>query len=228
MRYVFVIFALVLVAAGPGLWAQEGAPAADLGGRDQLERVAGPFAETWIRPDADLARFHQIHFEVDTLQYRATDVSQDPSPRRSPDSKGYVLDSEDRQRFRETVTAAMVDELGGSKTVALVDAAGPGTLSIRASIFDIVVFVPPLPVGRVDVYPSEVGAATVRFELVDPDDGSLLASLEERRTIRPRGRIASEVPRTAVNRLTMWGEIGLWSRHAASDLLRFIASEQSS
>jgi hypothetical protein len=227
MKHVIAVLVLALVTPGIRLQAQEAVPTGDVSGRDQLVRASGPFDEVRVRPDADLARFSEVHLVVDTLQFSTADARRDSLPSTTPGSTGYVVSPEEQQRFREVVTAAMIDGLRGSKKLAVVESPSAATLSVRASLLDIVVFVPPLSFGLVDVYLSEIGTATVRFELVDPKDGTILATLEERRAIRARGRMGNDVSPIAVNRLTMWGDIEVWSRRAASNLLRFIVSRQS-
>jgi hypothetical protein len=207
--------------------AQEADPGLEITGADDLVKMKGRFKETWVRPDADFTRYGQLRLQVTELQYREVKGNPAQAPGPTDTRSEFALTEEEQERFRQVATEAFVDELGRSKKLQVVDESGPETLIVRASILDIVCRLPPITGTQVDMYPSTVGEATLRFELIDAENGVMQARLEERSSILPSGRIGYEISPRPVNRKLMWKDVDQWSRNGASDLRRVLNKAHS-
>jgi hypothetical protein len=126
---------------------------------------------------------------------------------------------ESKEKFAELVDEIIVKELGRSKLFEVVDEIGPGTLIVQASMLDIVSNVPPPAAGRVDIYLSAVGEATIAFQLIDAESGVIQATISERRRIQPPGTM-NTVSTIPTNQATVWADVARWARKAAVDLRR--------
>jgi hypothetical protein len=219
------VLALFLVTTCPQ--AQEATLAVEVTGNDQLVQEKGRFKDTRVHPDADFTRYSKLYLSVAELQFREVEAGPAETSGTIDDTRQFGLSKEEQERYRTVVTAAFADELGRSKKLQVVDDVGPNTLIVRASVLDIVSYIPPSSVGLVDVYPSTVGEATLRFELIDSETGVIQARFEERSEVLPPGRIMHEVSPVPVSRQTMWRDVDRWSRKGASDLRKVLKKAQS-
>ena len=120
---------------------------------DGLYPVKGSRAdEAWARPDVDLTQYSKIMLQSVGVEYRPGGES------------GRTFYSRSR---------------GGPYEVT---ESGPDVLLIRGGLLDVVSYVPPDAVGgRVDVYLSQVGEATLVLELRDSITEAILARAVDRR-----------------------------------------------
>jgi len=222
MSTTVLLLALGLTLGARCPLAQEAAPAVKISGGDELVREQGRFSETWVRPDADFSRYRTLNLWIAELQFREEGARRLGTAGVIDSTGAFALSRQEQERYRQVVTDAFTHELQRGTKLQLVDALGPGTLLLRISILDIVCCVPPPSLGLVDVYLSSVGAGTLRVELIDAETGVVQARLEQRSSIRPRGRVMNEVSLIPVSRHTMWSEVRRWSRTGAADLRRTV------
>ena len=117
------------------------------------------------------------------------------------------------------MTETFVKELERSKLFQVVDTVGPGTLIVRTGVLDIVSNVPPSFTGTAKVYLSDIGEATLLFELIDASTGVIQARAAERRRIQPPGRL-HEVSTVPASPARVWSEVQRWAANAGRDLLK--------
>jgi hypothetical protein len=210
-------------AAAPAV--QEKPPVAKVTGGDELVKEKGYFRETWVSPDADITKYSKLHLWNAVFQFR--DVGEKKTPRTTSSilrSEGeFPIAPESREKFREVVVGAFVEELERSKRFEVVDTVGPGTLLLRGAIFDIVSNVPPR-LTRGNVYLSAVGEGTFVIELIDAETGEMLARVGERRRIQPPGGVDAFTK--PANAATVWVDVGQWARGVASDFRRELEKAQ--
>ena len=217
----------LLVLMAMGLVASLGAaPAAQqVTGGDDLVEEKGPFAGTWIHPDANIMRFDKIVVWDAAFQFRDVDKPRNQGTTRgsmmqSTDDLDYPIADESRKKFEEVFVATFVKEFQNSKKFEVVDHAGPGTLIVRGGVLDIVSSVPPTA-SRSTIFLSSLGEGTFVFEMIDSETGLMQARVAERRRIQadPNAMSPSGIP---VNANTVWSEVELWTRSVARDLRQAI------
>ena len=183
-----------------------------------LEKGKSGFQETWVNPDANLAKYQNLYLWEAAFQYR--DVGPAQRSRMSmmnTRQREFGISEEGRKEFEEVVSEIFVAELNKSKTFNVVEEIGPNTLIMRAAILDIISKVPPDLMGRGDVYLSNVGEATLVLELIDAEDGEVFAIVSERQRIKSgSGQIDSGSVRAT--RATVLTEVRRWAKRAAIKL----------
>jgi len=182
---------------------------------DGLHEIKGGTADkAWARPDIDLSQYSKIRLQGAGIEYRPGGES---GRTWSARSKGgpYEVTEKQKETLRAVVAEAFLDELGKSQRYTLVNESGPDVLLIRGALLDVVSYVPPEPVGgRVDVYLSSVGEATLVLELRDSITETTLARVVDRRAAEDMGGMMQES-----NRVTNTSEVRRLARRWAS-LLR--------
>jgi len=183
-----------------------------------LEKGKSGFQETWVNPDANLAKYQHLYVWEAAFQYR--DVGPAQRSRMSmmnTRQREFGISEEGRKEFEEVVSEIFVAELNKSKTFNVVDQIGPNTLIMRAAVLDIISKVPPDLMGRGDVYLSNIGEATLVLELIDAEDGEVVAIVSERQRIKSgTGQINSASVRAT--RATVLTEVRRWAKRAATKL----------
>lgn len=183
-----------------------------------LEKGKSGFQETWVNPGANIAKYQHLYLWEAEFQYR--DVGPAQRSRMSmmnTRQREFGISEEGRREFEEVVSEIFVAELNKSKTLNVVDQVGPNTLIMRAGVLDIISKVPPDLMGRGDVYLSNIGEATLVLELIDADDGEVVAIVAERQRIKAgSGQIDSSSSRAT--RATVLTEIRRWAKRAAIKL----------
>jgi hypothetical protein len=214
----FVLAAALMTSVSS---AQQGSAAIEPKGADDLVRQKGRFEENWVRPDADLSRNQKLRLQAPVYQYR--DVGEAKGGRSTASmlrggGQPFAISEESRQRFEGIVGATMAKELKRSKVFEVVDSEGPGTLTVRSNLMDIVWNVPPDFMGSGDIYLSAVGYAHVVFELIDSETGVIQARFEEKDSrIQPQDRLY-EVGSIPAYSNTVFSEVERWSRAVARNL----------
>ena len=212
----YLLFCGVLMAGV--LYAQD-APVEKVTGGDELVKEKGAFAETWVRPDADMSRYSKLYLWQPEFQFReggATSAGTSIQLSRG-DTGPYVIRPEDRERFQKLVSDTFVAELERSKMFEVANTPGPGTLIVRSGFVDITSNVPPNPTGPVNIHLEAVGEASIVFELIDAGTGVIQARAAERQLIKPEFRM-SGVNAAPANSATVWAEVERWAREQAQNL----------
>ena len=183
-----------------------------------LEKGKSGFQETWVHPDANPGKYQNLYLWEAEWQYR--DVGPAQRSRMSmmnTRQREFGVSEEGRKEFEAVVSEIFVAELNKAKQFSVVDEIGPNTLIMRAAVLDIVSNVPPDLVGRGDVYLSNIGEATFVLELIDAEDGEVVAVVAERQRIQAgTGRVDSFS--TPANRATVMSEVRRWAKRAAIKL----------
>jgi hypothetical protein len=200
--------------------AQDATPAPKVTGEDELVQTTGRYAATWVRPDVDLSHYTKLLLWKTAFQFR--DVGKTPTSVPTSVSLGnmegpFSIDGEDRQKFEEIVDEALVKQLARSKEFEVVDQPGPNTLIVRPMMLDIISSVPPSPIGYTNVYLASVGEATIVFELVDAETGTIVARAGERRSIKPQNRMVGVNP-APMTSATVFNDVRRWSYEVAREL----------
>ena len=214
--------ALFLAAAisGAGLLsAQEATPGPEVTGADELVQKKGALAATWVRPDADIGRYSKLYLWEPEFQFREGGETTAGTTAKlvRGDAGPYAIREEDRERFKQQVSAVFVAELSRSKLFEVVDEVGPGTLIVRAGFLDITSNVPPNVERYGNIHLASVGEATIVFELIDASTGVIQARAGERRLIQPEARMRG-VNTAPANAATVWADVERWAREQAQDL----------
>jgi len=213
-----LLFIAMLVAGV--LYAQETQTADEKASGNQQVKIKGPFAETWVRPDADISRYTKLYPWKSRFEFREGGEARGArtTAGQLKDSGGpYVIKEESKEKFEKIVNESFVKELGRSKIFEVVDEVGPDTLLVRASLLDIISNVPPNYTGTADVYLSAVGEATFFFELIDAETGEVQATVGERRRIQPPSRMY-DVSSAPANSATIMNDVKIWATTVARDL----------
>ncbi len=188
---------------------------------DEMEKVKrSRFKDTWVHPDADIARYSKLMFGEAEFEFR--DVGETRAYRsttRSTSSKQeFGVAESERQKFKEVVGEAFMKQMERSKHFDIVDQPGPDTILVLGAVVDIVSAVPPEHIGRSSVYMSHIGEATLILELLDSESGAVLAYAEDRRKINTSSGGSINRMTTPTNSVTVWNDVRRWATSAASRL----------
>ena len=154
---------------------------------DGLHKVKGGRADkAWARPDLDLSQYSKIMLQGAGIEYRPGGVSGRSFSARSRGGP-YEVTENQKARLRELVAEVFLDELGKSEHFAIVTEPGPDVLLIRGALLDVVSWVPPEPIGRGDIYISQVGEATLILELRDSITEAILVRAIDARAVETHG-----------------------------------------
>jgi hypothetical protein len=207
------------------------AAVAGAGEHDALVDQRGVFDTTQVRADAQLDRFAAVELAPIEFRYRDVEAARtvvSQSQMLGGASQGpFPMDEELRDRFESIVTDALMDALERSDRFQLVDASGPETLLVRATVSDVTSNLPPLVAGAYDVYLSHAGTAKVLFEVVDAGTDQLLARFAEERRIQPPSRM-NEVGTTPATIASVSNDMRIWAADVAGDLMRAMARLETS
>ena len=189
-------------------------------GEDDLVQEKGPWAGTWIHPDADITKYSKLYMWQGVFDFREGGEKSSGTTARAMSggqTGGYYIRDESKEKFKQVFSDTVVKELGRGKLFEVVDTVGPGTLLVRAGVLDIVSDVPPDATRRGDVYLSAVGSGVIFFELIDAETGVIQARIAERRTIQPQSRMHS-VNTVPANANSVWMDVERWAREQAQRL----------
>ncbi|MCP4900393.1 MAG: DUF3313 domain-containing protein [bacterium] len=189
-RIALLALVVLLAMALPSTLKASSEP--EITGFDDLVKAKSRFAETWVRPGADLSQYTKI-YPTEALLHLSEDQGQ-PMRRTGSVVHRPVFDEEHLQKLKEVVSQAVIAELErtGFETV---QESSPSTLILRIALLDITT---QNGMERLD-------EATVLFDVIDSETGVIQARLGQRSNI-PFGR----------NR--PWEDVGLWAQKAAWDL----------
>ena len=193
---------------------------------DGLHEVKGGSADqTWARPGADISQYSKIMLQGAGIEYRPGGVkgrSWGATSRGGP----YEVTAEQKERFRALVGEKFLEELSKSEHFTIVSEPGPDVLLIRGALLDVVSWVPPEPIGRGEIFISEVGEATLVLELRDSITEAVLARAVDRRAIDSggMGNLSSSNPVT--NQADVARVVRSWARKLRERLDEFAAPEE--
>jgi len=154
---------------------------------DGLHEVKGGRADkSWARPDMDISQYSKIMLQGAGIEYRPGGNSGRSFSARSRGGP-YEVTENQKARLRELVAETFLDELAKSEHFTIVTESGPDVLLIRGALLDVVSWVPPEPIGRGDIYISEVGEATLVLELRDSITEAILVRAVDARAIDAGG-----------------------------------------
>jgi hypothetical protein len=178
---------------------------------DGLHEIKGGRADqAWARPGTDLTQYSKIMLQGAGIEYRPGGESGRTWHARSSGGP-YEVSEQQKAAFRAILVEEFLEELGESEYFTIVTEPGPDVLLIRGAILDVVSYVPPEPIGRVDVYLSSVGEATLVLELRDSITEAIMARAVDRRAAENRLGLSesNRVTNTAeVRKLARtWGRI---------------------
>ena len=148
---------------------------------DGLYEVKGTRADkAWARPNSDIDQYSKIKLVGAGISYRPGGES---SRHYNPRNVGeyFEVTEEQKERFEALVAEKFREELGKSKHYELVEESGPDVLLVKGALIDVVSYIPPDAPGRVDVYLSAVGEATLVLEISDSMTETVLARAVDRR-----------------------------------------------
>jgi len=213
-KTVFLILMMTLVVSFGIAKSQDNSSGPE--GLDQLTKEKGVFKTTLINPDADFSSYSKLFPKRVLLQFRGPGPAQDESTAGSMVKKksrgGEVPTGEDIETFRQVIADAVASELGSSELIELVEAGGPETLFVRATVTDIVTNIASESAkGGKSPKPFTV-QGDISFDLIDAETGVVLARLGERRKSRKAGD-SVEPPDAGAQ----WVNIWVWAEQAVAD-----------
>lgn len=169
---------------------------------DGLHEVQNSRADkAWAAPGLDLSGYTKIMLMNAGIEYRPGGNAGRTYSARSRGGP-YEITERQKERFEQLVTEEFREELARSQRFEIVEEPGPDVLLIRGGLLDVVSYVPPDDLaGRVEVYLSQVGAATLVVELRDSITGAIMARAVDGRAAEP---ISGGLPS---NRVTNTAEI---------------------
>lgn len=193
---------------------------------DGLHEVQGGRADqAWARPGIDLTQYSKIMLQGAGIEYRPGGEAGRTWLARSQGGP-YEVSEQQKAAFRAILIEKFLEELGESEHFTIVTEPGPDVLLIRGAILDVVSYVPQEPIGRVDVYLSSVGEATLLLELRDSITEAILARAVDRRAAES----STFVGLTKSNRVSNTAEVrrlaGAWGRMLREQLDAFAAPQE--
>lgn len=146
---------------------------------DGLREVTNArISKAWIRPDLDLSGYTKILPVNAGVEYRPVK----DRPRNAPSSAStFPITAESRAKFEALVTEIFREELAKSERFEIASEPGPDVLVLAGGLLDVVSNVPPEPIGRGEIYLSQVGEATLVLELRDSESNTALVRMIDRR-----------------------------------------------
>ncbi len=146
---------------------------------DGLREVKNATADrAWIRADLDLTGYTKILPINLGVEYR---------PVKRGSRSEFPVPAEAREKFEALITEIVQEELAKSERYTITDQPGPDTLIVVGGLLDVVSKVPPEPIGRGEIYLSEVGQATLVLERRDSETNTILVRVLDRRAARRAG-----------------------------------------
>lgn len=168
---------------------------------DGLHEVQHSAADkAWAMPDLDLSNYSKIMVQGAGIEYRPGGKSGRGLTARSGGGP-FEVTEEQKARFQQVVGEVIVDEFGKSENFTLVNEPGPNVLLIRVALLDVVSYVPPEPMGRTEIYLSEIGEVTLVLEIRDSITDAILVRAIDRDIIGDDGMMRNS------NRVTNASEV---------------------
>lgn len=217
-----IMTSLVAVAVGVGATLAYVATAEEegreLSGRyEELVQEKSAFRETFVLPGVDFTQYDKIYLWGAQFEYRDVGpASRTRNTMLNTHKREFGISESDREKFEAAISESFAKEIEKGKRFTVTDEIGPDTIILRGALLDIISRVPPQLSGRSEVYLASVGEATLVMELIDAENGSVLALVAERRGIATiNANSGAMVP---TNSATVLGDVRRWARSAAAKL----------
>jgi hypothetical protein len=147
---------------------------------DGLHEILNSEADkAWAVPGLNLSGYSKIMLRGEGIEYRPGGESGRTYHSRSSGGP-YEVTERQKERMLEVVREVFLEELGKSENFTIVEEPGPDVMLVRGALLDVVSYVPPDSAGRIDVYLSQVGQATLVVEVRDSISGAILARAIDR------------------------------------------------
>lgn len=148
---------------------------------DGLYPVKGGTADyAWARQGVDISQYSKIMLQGVGIEYRPGGET-GRLYRANAGEEYYEIPDARKEKFREMLRSKFLEELGKSEHFTIVTEPGPDVLLIRGGLLDVVSYVPPEPIGRNEIYLSQVGEATLVLEIRDSVSDAILVRAVDRR-----------------------------------------------
>jgi hypothetical protein len=165
----------------------------------------GTLEEVWVRPGISLGQYHSVVLDTASVSYR--DVSQiharEPLRVRATRDE-FPVPADQRERIERSFAHRLGEALNEYPQYRVVDAAGPGVLTLRASLVDFVSRTPPADLVPARAYVTTVAEATLVVEFWDTERQELLVRAVDHGKTGPYGSRLIDA-----NAVTSWSEIDL-------------------
>jgi hypothetical protein len=168
---------IVCVTAQPTI-AEESSAGMSFDGLIQIENSKS--TKAWTKPNLDLSGYSKILPIRAEIQYRSVKKVSASAAQRSSTTE-FPLDEKQKQQIEKALTDVFQIEIAKSKNFTVTDKAAPDTLIVIGTLLDVVSNVPPAPMGRSDIYLSQIGEATFAVEIRDSQSGEVLARAVDRK-----------------------------------------------
>ena len=187
--------------------------------------IGGPMDQAWARSDFDISTFSKVMVQGAGVEFRPGGETR--RGRELAPNGHFAVTVEEKERFREQMSAAFLEELSTSEVFAVVEEAGPDVLLIQGSLHDVISFIPPDPIHtRGSIWLDRIGQATLVLEVRDSVSEAILLRAVDRRAAEQAGSAPSHS-----NRVTNSSEFRRLARTWASllreGLERFMTPEES-
>ena len=185
--------------------------------------IGGPMDEAWARSDFDISSYSKVMVQGAGVEFRPGGETR--RGRELAPNGHYAVTVEQKERFREQMGVAFLEELSRSEVFKIVEEAGPDVLLIRGGLLDVVSFIPPDPIGRGEIFLSRVGEATLVLEIHDSVSEAILLRAVDRRAAEQAGSQLSN-SNTVTNSSEFRRLARRWATLLREGLERFMVPEE--
>ena len=177
--------------------------------RTSLYGVYGAFA----KPTAALEGYRRVHFERGGLTYR--DAPRYPRGRRVPPlalASTVELSTEDEARLWRHYEEVFTREFSTDSGLTPAAEAGPGTLTVRAHLLDLVVHQSGEMVGSESRYSRRSPVLTIVLDVRDSLTGEPLARIVDRRSTVSSNRVSRQTGSSRIDAAGLRQQMVRWAR----------------
>ncbi|MFA7554437.1 MAG: DUF3313 family protein [Spongiibacteraceae bacterium] len=182
--------------------------------------------EVWIKAETDFSSYDKVMLQTAEISYKPVKGNASSVAGYRYGQSEFPLDDKQKQRLVSIMTEAFTGELKKSNYLTLASVPGPSVLLVKGKLQDVISKVPPEPMGRSDVFVSEIGSATLVLEVYDSQSGTILARSIDKRTAEGFYDL------TRVTSINTWMEVKQeakrWARLLRQGLDSVIASGDNS
>lgn len=181
------IFLLLLTIISSGQVFAKKTPTVQLGQHaevtfDGLHRVnKSKLDKVWVKPEIDLSQYDAVMFESAGIHYRG--VKNYSRVDRS--AQEFPLSDRQKLQLEEAVRETFRSEFKKFDKFVVTDKPGRGTLKVKLGLIDVVSRVPPEPMGRGNIYISDLGQAMLVVEVYDSITDEIFARIADEKNVEP-------------------------------------------